>query len=219
MHGLYNFVSGPLVWVAFILFVGGILYRLITRILMVSKPDNVVTDYFSLYYALRSILHWIIPFANRNSRQRPIMTIVTFAFHICLLVAPVFLLAHVILVDQAWGVDWWTLPEAVTDIMTLIVVGGCVYFAWRRLTQPEVKFVTFASDYVILAIVAAPFITGFLAYHQWLGYKFWLILHILSGEVMLVAIPFTRLSHMIYSPFTRAYIGSEFGNVRHAKDW
>jgi hypothetical protein len=45
------------------------------------------------------------------------------------------------------------------------------------------------------------------------------IIHILSGEIMLVAIPFTRLSHMIFFAFTRGYMGSEFGAVRHAKDW
>jgi nitrate reductase gamma subunit len=67
--------------------------------------------------------------------------------------------------------------------------------------------------------VAAPFITGFLVYYQWFGYQTLLILHILSGEIMLVAIPFTRLSHMLFAPLTRAYMGSEFGGVRHAKDW
>jgi nitrate reductase gamma subunit len=45
------------------------------------------------------------------------------------------------------------------------------------------------------------------------------IAHILAGEVMLVAIPFTRLSHMVFSPLTRAYMGSEFGKVRMARDW
>ena len=45
------------------------------------------------------------------------------------------------------------------------------------------------------------------------------ISHIVAGEVMLVAIPFTRLSHMIFAPFTRAYMGSEFGKIRHAADW
>jgi nitrate reductase gamma subunit len=103
--------------------------------------------------------------------------------------------------------------------MTLIVVAGCGYFLCRRLVLPEAKFVTFVSDYVILAIVAAPFITGFLAYHQWFGYKIWLILHMLSGEIMLAAIPFTRLSHMLFFPLNRAYIGSEFGAVRHSRDW
>jgi nitrate reductase gamma subunit len=103
--------------------------------------------------------------------------------------------------------------------MSLAVIACCIYFLIRRITSPEVRYVTSASDYVILAIVAAPFITGFLAYHQWLGYQVVLILHILSGEIMLMAIPFTRLSHMLFSPFTRVYMGSEFGGIRHAKDW
>jgi nitrate reductase gamma subunit len=144
---------------------------------------------------------------------------VTFAFHICLLVAPIFLMAHVMLWEESFGLSWWTLPDAVADWMTVIVVLGAIYFLVRRLTQPEVKFVTSASDFVILAIVVAPFITGFLAYHQWFSYPLMMSLHVLAGDIMLAAIPFTRLSHMILSPFTRAYMGSEFGAVRHARDW
>lgn len=219
MHSLYNFVRGPLAWVAFIIFIGGILYRLISMLRLARKKDIWVYEYTTLYYALRSILHWIIPFANINSRKRPIFTIVTFAFHICLLAVPIFLLAHIILWDESFNISWWSLPDSVADIMIIIVMACCGYFLWRRLTQPEAKFVTFAGDYVILAIVAAPFITGFMAYHQWFWYKFWLILHILSGEIMLAAIPFTRLSHMLFFPLNRAYIGSEFGAVRHIEDY
>ena len=219
MHDLYNFVRGPLAWVAFIIFIGGILYRLVSMIILAKKKDVVVFEYFSLYYGLRSILHWITPFGTVNWRKRPVFTIVTFSFHICLLLAPIFLLAHIILWDESFNLSWWSLPDSVADIMAIIVVVACGYYLWRRLTQPEVNFVTFGSDYIILAIVAAPFITGFLAYHQWVEYKFMLILHILSGEIMLAVIPFTRLSHMFYSPFTRAYLGSEFGGVRHVKDW
>ena len=49
------------------------------------------------------------------------------------------------------------------------------------------------------AIVAAPFVTpGFFAYYQWFGYQIFLISHILSGEVMLVAIPFYPFeSHVV----------------------
>jgi nitrate reductase gamma subunit len=103
--------------------------------------------------------------------------------------------------------------------MTLIVIAACVFFLVRRLVNPEVKYVTSASDYILLAIVAAPFITGFLAYYQWFDYQTLMVLHIFAGEVMLVAIPFTRLSHMLFAPLTRAYMGSEFGGVRHARDW
>jgi nitrate reductase gamma subunit len=205
--------------VAFIIFIGGSLYRLISMLRLARKKDIWVYEYTSLWFALRSIIHWIVPFANINSRERPIFTIVTFAFHICLLAVPIFLLAHVILWDESFNVSWWSLPDSVADIMIIIVIACCGYFLWRRVTQPEAKFVTSGADYAILAVVVAPFITGFFAYHQWLGYKFWLILHILSGEIWLAAIPFTRLRHMLFFALNRAYIGSEFGAVRHVRDY
>jgi methyl-accepting chemotaxis protein len=72
---------------------------------------------------------------------------------------------------------------------------------------------------VVLGLVVAPFITGFWVYHQWSGYRIMMIAHMLAGEILLAAIPFTKLSHMLVFPFTRGYIGSEFGAVRHARDW
>jgi nitrate reductase gamma subunit len=219
MHSLYNFVSGPLVWLAFIVFIGGSIYRLIRLISLVHKKEPFIYSYMSLKYGLRSILRWSTPFATENMRKHPALTIVAFAFHICLIVTPIFLLAHVMLVDESWNLSWWTLPDGAAEIMTLIVIAGCVFFLVRRLVNPEVKYVTSASDFIILAIVAAPFITGLIAYYQWFGYQILMILHILSGEIMLVAIPFTRLSHMWFAPLTRAYMGSEFGGIRHARDW
>ncbi len=219
MHDFYNFVTGPLAWAAFIVFIGGSLYRLISMLYLVSKKEKFIYTYMSFKYSFRSIFHWIIPFATVNWKRHPVLTIVTFAFHICLIITPIFLLSHVILWNESWNINLWSLSDGVADIMTLVVVGSCIFFLVRRLVLPEVQYVTSASDYVILAIVAAPFITGFIAYNQWINYQLFLILHIISGEIMLVAIPFTRLSHMLFSPFTRAYMGSEFGGVRNAKDW
>ena len=219
MHSLYNFVSGPLVWLAFIIFIGGCLYRLISLIVLVHKKEKFIYSYMSWKYSLRSIVRWSTPFATENMRRHPAMTIVAYVFHVCLILTPIFLLAHVTLVDESWDLSWWTLPDTLAAIMTLLVIGACVFFLVRRLVNPEVQYVTSASDYILLAIVAAPFITGFLVYYQWFAYQTLLILHILSGEIMLVAIPFTRLSHMLFAPLTRAYMGSEFGGVRHARDW
>ncbi|MGA9537158.1 MAG: nitrate reductase [Desulfobacterales bacterium] len=219
MHEIYNFVSGPLAWLAFILFFGGCLYRLVRLFMLVKEKEPFIFNYMSWKYSLRSIFHWIIPFGTVNWRRHPVLTVVTFVFHIGLVIAPIFLLAHVILLDEALNLSWWALPDAWADVLTVVVIIGCLFFLVRRLTQPEVKFVTSASDFVILTIVAAPFITGFIAYHQWIDYPVMMVLHVVAGEVLLVAIPFTRLSHMLFSPFTRAYMGSEFGKVRHARDW
>lgn len=219
MHDVYNFVSGPLVWISFIIFIGGSLYRLISMAKLAKEKDPVVYTYMDFQYALRSILRWITPFGTENMKRHPVMTLVTFVFHICIFVVPVFLFAHIILIKEAWDISWWFFSDSFADLLTLAVIASCVFFTARRIVLPEVRYLTSFSDFVIIAIVAAPFITGFWTYHQWIGYRIMGIIHILSGEIMLVAIPFTRLSHMLFFPFTRGYMGSEFGAIRHAKDW
>jgi nitrate reductase gamma subunit len=217
--GVYNFLKGPMVWIAFIVFICGSVYRVISLI-MLAKKDKVVYPYLSLKYAFRSFLHWLIPFGSRNMRLHPWMTFFAFIFHIGLVFTPVFLYPHIVLWHKAWGIRWWSLPENIADIMTLIVILCCIFFILRRSFASEVRFVTYASDYLIIAIAAAPFITGFLAFHQLVvPYRLMLMLHILLGEIMLMAIPFTRLSHMLSFWLTRAHTGSEFGVFRHSKDY
>ena len=219
MHELYGWLTGPLAWAAFLIFAGGCLYRLAAMLILVHKKERFIFTYMSWKYSLRSILHWMIPFATTNWKRHPVLTIVTFAFHLGLILTPVFLLAHIILWDEAWHISWWSLPARLADGMTLVVIAACLFFLVRRISLAEVQYVTTPSDYIILLMVAAPFSTGFIAYHQWFNYPLFLNIHIFTGEIMLAAIPFTRLSHMIFSVFTRAYMGSEFGGIRHARDW
>ncbi|MGE5256524.1 MAG: TmcC family electron transfer complex membrane anchor subunit [Hyphomicrobiales bacterium] len=219
MDELYRWATGPLAWAAFIVFIGGSLFRLIHLMTLVHRKEKFIYTYVSLKYGLRSILHWLVPFGTVNWRLRPWLTIVTFAFHICLVLTPIFLMAHIVLWDEAWGISWWALPDGLAIAMTLIVIGGCIFFFVRRLVTPEVAFVTYASDYVILLLAAAPFVTGLIAYFQWFDVRLFTLLHVLTGEAMLIAIPFTRISHMLFAPLTRGYMGSEFGGVRHARDW
>jgi len=104
-------------------------------------------------------------------------------------------------------------------VITIVVMAACIFFLARRLKDPTAKYLTTWRDYAILLLVAAPFITGFWSFHQFPGFRYMGIAHMISGELMLALIPFTRLSHMFFFPFTRAYIGSEFGGVRNARDW
>jgi nitrate reductase gamma subunit len=215
---MYTFVSGPLVWIAFAVFLGGMIYQIVTM-LRFAKKDKVVYPYMSASHGLRSLVHWLVPFASKNMRMRYEMTMVTFAFHICLILVPILLTAHVAMVSLSWGVSWWTISEGTADVLTVLVALAALFFLIRRWMLPEVRFVTFPSDYLLLAIVAAPFLTGFIAHRQWFAYETMVMIHMISGAVMLMAIPFTRLSHMLFFPFTRAYMGSEFGAVRNAQDW
>ena len=219
MNAVYEFVTGPLAWAAWGIFLLGSAWRLSSMYQLAKKKDASSLAFMDWGFSLRSILNWLIPFNALGWRQSPVMTVTTFAFHICLIAVPVFLVAHVALWTEFFGVSYATIPDNVADIMTLVVIAVCLFFAGRRIMQPEVRYITTPQDWLALVIVLAPFLTGFLAYHQALDYDLMVVLHVVAGEIMLAAIPFTRLSHMVFAAFTRAYMGSEFGGVRHARDW
>jgi len=216
---MYELVTGPLAWVAFGVFIIGMMVRVVSLILLARKKDKVVFNHFSLSWSIRSIFHWLIPFGSRGMRQQPVFTIVSFTFHICLIVTPILLLSHNIIWNEKWNITWWTISERTADYMTLLLIGSAVFLVIRRIVSPKVRIVTTAYDYILIAIATAPFITGYLAYHQWFDYKTILIIHILFGELMLILIPFTKLSHMILFFFSRSYIGSEFGQRRGSITW
>jgi nitrate reductase gamma subunit len=87
-----------------------------------------------------------------------------------------------------------------------------VFIILRRIALPEVRILTKPYDFLVLAIAVAPFLTGFIAYHQVGNYDFWIVAHVLCGEIMLVAIPFTKLSHFLLFFLSRAQIGHGFWN-------
>ena len=80
--------------------------------------------------------------------------------------------------------------------------------------MPEVRILTTAYDYFILALSVAPFITGLLARYEVGNYSFWLTVHILCGEALLIAIPFTKLSHIVLFFASRAQLGMDYGIKR-----
>jgi len=219
MIEIYTFVSGPLAWIAWSVFVFGSIYRLVSMYNLAKTKDASSLAYMSLPYSLRSIFAWLTPFATKGWKGDPLMTVATFAFHIGFFLVAIFLGAHVVFWDTAFGISWWSLSDTTGDIISFVVIGACAVFAVRRLTLPHVRNVTRGKDWFALLLVVLPFVTGVLAYHQIGPSLLMTTLHILAGELLIALIPFTRLSHALFAVFTRAYMGSEFGGVRRVRDW
>jgi len=215
---MYQFVTGPLLWLSFTIFVVGCIVRIILYIRGLDwQADRVAyTAHFShgIKGAIRSIAFWLFPFGTRSWRNNPVFTVVFFVFHIGLLVTPVFLLAHNIILKERWGLSLWTIPGSVADVLTIVVIIAVIFLILRRIALPEVRILTTTYDFVILAITVAPFVTGFIAHYIASDYKFWLIVHVICGEIMLIAIPFTKLSHFVLFFMSRAQLGMDYGIKR-----
>jgi len=215
----YDLARGPLAWAAFIIFIGGTLYKLVRLYLLSRQKDKVVYNHWSLSWGLRSILHFLLPL-NRSVTNRPIFSALAYVFHIFLLVVPIFLLAHAVLWWESWGISLPYLNETITDYMTVVVIVTGLLLLVRRFVDPTVRLLTTPTDLGLLIATLASFITGFLAYHQWLlNYDTMLLLHLLSAETVLILIPFTKLSHFVLFFVTRGIIGMEFGARRATKAW
>lgn len=219
MQAVYNFAVGPLLWVTLAVFLVGSAWRIFSMIALARKKDMNAVAYMDAGHSLRSIGRWLTPFATLGWRANPAMTVATFIFHFAILFLVLFASGHAVMWDYNFGLALWSLPENVSDVMTVTVILCCLFFAWRRIQLPAVRFVSRPHDWAVLALVLLPFATAFLA-RQHIGDNLLMsLLHVLSGSALIMAIPFTRLSHALFAPFARAYMGSEFGGQRHCPDW
>ncbi len=223
---MYDLARGPLMWVAAIVFVGGVFYRAVQLFVLTRKKErNFYTSGAlrerdsSSYSSEERKINLLISFQNSIIGKNPVMAIVSFVFHFCLFVAPIFAIGHSLLLYESWGFSFFNLSDALIDILTIVFLVCALFFFMRRLLIPKVQSITTPYDYLLLFITAAPFLTGFFAYHQWFDYKTVITLHILAGEAMLIAIPFTKLGHMVFFFFVRLLVGSEYSFWRGNRTW
>jgi nitrate reductase gamma subunit len=219
MNPIIGFIMGPMVWISAFIFIFGLLYKFIIILREVHEKERYLLSYITVRHSLRSIIAWLIPFFPRSTRIRPVYYTISYLFHVLLFILPVFLLSHITLINESFNVTWPAIQDTTADILTVALIFALIFFSLRRLWVADVRFLTSLKDHLLILAVLLPFVTGFLAYHQLFLYKWMVMAHVLSGEFLLMIIPFSRFSHMITAPLTRAYTGSEFGNVRHSKDW
>lgn len=187
---LYDVLTGPIMWATFMLFAAGMVFKTISlaRLASASRPCTA--------------------FMNPNARftrsykssllgRYPVTSLISLVFHLILLFLPLFVKGHNIILDTSWEISLPVLPDDFADNLTMICLCCGLFFLLRRLLTPRVRAISSPGDYLIIILVILPFLTGFMAYHRLLPYDAMLNLHIITGQLMLVAMPFTRLVHMI----------------------
>jgi nitrate reductase gamma subunit len=221
---MYDFIGRQLVSISIIIFVLGLIYQGIQFFRLTRKKEWVFPplppeEKPKKKTVIQSIVDGLASLKGTLWETDPLMTVVTAVFHVCLILTPIFLLGHNILLDQSWGASLWSLPECLADGLTIVLFICAAFFLIRRLFLARVRAISTFYDYLVLLIAIAPFLTGYLAYHQWFDYQPVMILHVLSGELMLITIPFTKLGHMLFFFLYRFLIGTEYSFTRGSRTW
>ncbi len=135
-----------------------------------------------------------------------------YAFHLGLFAALFLFVPHIRLFQSLFGFGWPGLPSALVDAASLLTIAALAGVLILRLTHPVKRFLSTFDDYLAWALTTAPILTGYLAFHHLaLPYTAMLAVHILSAELLLVCLPFTKLAHTFSFAISRWYNGSALG--------
>lgn len=155
--------------------------------------------------AFRKTVSWLFPL-KRGFTKRPLYSAASILFHIGLIVTPIFLFAHIQLWDSSLGISWWSLPEFWADLLTLTtVVFGALLFL-GRIGSRNARFLSRKQDYLWPLLLIVPFVTGYVCSNFVISaraYEISMLIHIVSGELIFVLIPFTKIAHCVIMPLSQ----------------
>jgi len=236
---LYDAALGPLFVLAWVLFAAGftrriVLFRSLTRparaglSVLPARSQNASSGTVSEAIAfltrgmsgrgklLFRLRRWI---RRTVFGARPVIGVVSLVFHIGLFLVPFLLPAHNILFSRSTHFSLPTIPGPLADKLTVGLLAAAGFFLLRRIFFPRVRALSTVRDYLILLLVAAPFATAYMAYHHVLDYRTVLVTHMIVGEIVIAAIPFTKLGHMPFFIYARFFMSSEYAWRPGSRRW
>ena len=162
---LSSFAEGPLLWIAFLVFIIGTLIRMAQFIFVARTKDKPLYNYFSVKYILATLARWLLPL-NVTVKKNPVFIICVYLFHICLIVVPIWLAGHVSLWEESrFGWSWSSIPDKWADWMTLLLLAIAIFFILRRALLADLRLLTTAGDYLLIVVTVLPFLTGYFLTH------------------------------------------------------
>ncbi len=206
-----TWVRGPGLDIAIGIFVLGVLWRLIEIYSLGRKKDLAAPRHRRGASGLSTVFRRSLPPPGMLKRS-PVSYMGGYVFHIGLAITVFLFAPHIKLVEGLIGLSWPALPSPVIDAVTVVTLATMVVMLVDRINKPVKRFLSTFEDYFTWALTFLPLLTGYLAVkHLLLPYTTMLALHILSVELLLIAIPFTKLFHVITLFASRWYNGDVAG--------
>ncbi len=206
MHEWLEWARGPVFRFAILFMALGMLRLLVLNFLSLrTVARRAGNREIPVGSVLRSTVHWLLPH-GRTVAQHPVFTTASVLFHLAMIITPVFLGAHILLWERGLGVSWPALGQPLADALTLIGVATGMILIVQRIFARASRELSRPQDYLLPAVITTIFATGFLAMHPTVNpftYDSMIFVHVICGNLILVALPFSKLSHALLFPITR----------------
>lgn len=156
-----------------------------------------------------SMLNVAMPWAMESTRRKPLFYVQFVIFHVGVVVA----------IAATFIIPYWPGLFESTLVVRGVQVALAAAFAvglmrlYRRLTTPALRLISTADDYLSLSLMIAFFLAGAIAVPNHPERGEWpLLVFFALTAFFLVYVPFSKICHYLYYPFTRFYFGRMQGH-------
>ena len=193
------------------LFLLGVLWRLIEIYSLGRRPDMAPSRKAAGASGWHTVARRSLPPPGMMKRS-PASYIGGYVFHVGLFVIVFLFAQHIKLIHGLIGISWPALPAQAVDTVAVVTLAAMVLMLVDRINKPVKRYLSTVGDYLAWALTFLPVLTGYLAVkHMVFPYTTMLALHILSVELLLIALPFTKLIHVFTVIPSRWYNGDISG--------
>jgi nitrate reductase gamma subunit len=149
-----------------------------------------------------------MPWAMESTRTKPLMYVQFAVFHIGVTVA----------IALSFVIPYWpTLLDSPSLVVLLQILIGAACLVGlvrlvRRVSNPYMRAISSPDDYFSLTLLTVWFFFAVLAVPNSAANGEWhLITYFIMTAFFLMYVPFSKISHYLYYPFTRYYFGKSMG--------
>lgn len=207
---------GPLLKLALLAMILGLARHFLLQLWELSWSYRKAGDTFIQWrLVLGRNLMWLLPWRYLRRHERVLYNFTSFLFHIGVILVPLGLAGHVAIWKQELGVSWPVLPSTAADIITIVTILALVGLLAGRAANSASRQLSRSEDWLLPVCCLLPFVSGLLVAHPesspFAAQQVYLV-HLLSAELLLVLVPFSKLAHMVlfWSSQTSTELGWRF---------
>ncbi|MEP0773576.1 MAG: hypothetical protein HRF46_04340 [Acidobacteriota bacterium] len=161
--------------------------------------------------ALYSLANVAMPWAMESTRRKPLFYATFVLFHLGVVAGISLAFLSSLAPDLVASPAYAALSGALLAVAFVVAVGRIV----RRLTTPYLRLISSPDDYFSVIMLTFWFALGVLAQLYLAGVvqgEGFLVAFLIATSFFLIYVPFSKISHYLYYPFTRYWLGRTLGH-------
>lgn len=205
---LLQWARGTGLQVAVVIFLVGVVIRLVEMWMVGRKPDLAESRAGGAIGGWRTVFTRSKP-APGMMKHAALVIIGGYIFHLGFFITLLLFSPHIVFFQSVLGLSWPALPNSVIELTAILSIGALIALGVHRFFNPVRRFLSTFQDWLVWLVTLLPLLTGYLLlHHSMFTYTQMLAMHLLSIELLLVIFPFTKLMHAFTFIVSRWYTGA-----------